>query len=143
MKNWFKNNIGDLILLLLFVIMCACVLVIVLTTENTKLKLQILEERIENTEGYYDDLIEMLEEIHYLEIDNAIYEEKIKWLENDYNKTLMGLDYDFVKQMYDDFVDFSELAFRFEGSVPDFEVYMLRHHNELYQQILLYQKLFG
>ena len=142
MKNWLKNNVESLSLLLIFISVCAstCALIVVLTTQNTKIKLQVLEERVRYTEGYYDDCIEMLEEIYRLEINNAVYEERIKWLEDNYNEKPVLLD---TKQMYVDLADFSELAFNFEGSEPEFQAYMLTYHNELYQRILLYQKLFG
>lgn len=138
MKNWLKKNIESLVVLLLVVSLC--ILGILLTRQYTKIKLQVLEERIRYTEGYYDDYIELLEEIYRLEIDNAVYEERIKWLEDNYNEKPVLLD---TKQMYVDLADFSELAFNFEGSEPEFQAYMLTYHNELYQRILLYQKLFG
>lgn len=116
---------------------------VVKVNNGLKEEIEYLESRIElyeNNEEWFDDYIDMIEEIYEREVEINVLEERIYWL----NKYKENSDFDktYADQMFSDFEVVIEAMFDYikvNGNLDNFEEYFLSNHNEVYNRINGYQ----
>jgi len=106
--------------------------------ENQKLKDEIQELNREIGEyqvmdSFWEDYIDLLDEIYEGKINEAVLEERIYWLES--NDVYEG---DYVQQMYDTFEDLIEVMIEYYETTAQevsLEAYVARNYPALYDRV--------
>ena len=106
--------------------------------ENQKLKDEIQElnreiGKYQVMDGFWEDYIDLLEEIYEGKINKAVLEERIYWLES--NNLSEG---DYVQQMYDTFEDLIEVMIEYYETTAQevsLEFYVAQNYPALYDRV--------
>ena len=155
MKVWRMRNkmkkivLGDVIVLtvvVLFVIAFGLI-----SQENVRLKQERQELKDEIQElnreigelqsdlAWMDDYLDLIEEIYEGKINEAVLEERIKWLENE--KTPKYVYDDYVNQILVDFDDVMEITIHYYENTDqavDLVTYIEINYPTLYKRLLSY-----
>lgn len=145
MNKTIKNNDNiDNTISAIFVLIAMVIFVIIAFTIAIKRNV-VLQERIEEqdiiiaqyetNEDWYNDMFELYDDYYELEIDKAVLEERIKWL----NEKVA--DYELpASQMYEDFMQLFDLRDTYTGT--NFDAWVEITNPELYERITTYNNMF-
>lgn len=128
-----SDLIGQIIIASLTIIFVIIALIVVnkLDKENQQLREAVAE--YQTSEDWFDDYLDIIGELYEQGIDNAVLEERIKWLER--------TEVINPQQMYDDFDILFEEFDSYTGT--DFHTYFENKRPEVYARIEQYDELFG
>jgi hypothetical protein len=150
MKEMNKKVQGLVEWIISFVVFLLAILLIVFVAKyvevakiNEELYQDNLDLEFENAEAeitmeWMDEYIELLDDIYRGKMNEAVLEERIKWLET--QDALF--DYDYAKQMFEDFVITLEAAEDFGAVNNDFITYFEEHYPNVWERMLQYDDLF-
>ena len=138
-----KITLGDVIIstvIVLFIIVFG-----LLSQHNVRLKQerQELKDEIQELnreigeyqamDSFWEDYMDLLDEIYQGKINEAVLEERIYWL--DYNN---GYEEDYVQQMYDTFEDLIEVMIEYYETTTQevsLETYVAQNYPSLYDRV--------
>lgn len=152
MKEMNKKVQGLVEWLISFVVFLLAILLIVCVAKyvevakiNEELYQDNLDLEFENVEWeitmeWMDDYVDLLDDIYRGKINEAVLEERIKWLEKEIENS--QFDYDYAKQMFEDFVITIEAAEDFGAVNNDFITYFEEHYPNVWERMLQYDDLF-
>ncbi len=93
-------------------------------------------------ESFWEDYIDLIADIYEGKINEAVLEERVKWLENSKNGNLSSDIYDdYVYQLLEDFDDAIEIIIHYyenTDQVVDLETYIATNYPALYVRLLNY-----
>jgi len=138
MNKTRKNNdtVFVVIAMVIFVtIAFACAIIKNISLQERIEAQDIIIAQHEKSEDLYEETFELYEEYFELEIDKALLEERIKWLESQ-----NIIDYQFATQMYEDFMQLYILHDSYGGN--NFEAWVEITNPELYERITIYEYMF-
>jgi hypothetical protein len=150
MKEMNKKVQGLVEWIISFVVFLLAILLIVFVAKyvevakiNEELYQDNLDLEFENAEAeitmeWMDEYIELLDDIYRGKMNEAVLEERIKWLETQDSL----FDYDYAKQMFEDFVITIEAAEDFGAVNNDFITYFEEHYPNVWERMLQYDDLF-
>lgn len=115
--------------------------------ENNQLKQKVdyLNQEIglyENNEEWFEDYIELIEEIYEGKINEAVLEERIYWLEKD---NINYYDAEFVETLMDDVETFTEYLISYvklNGTDNGFEAWLIKNDKPLYDKMMYYDDIY-
>lgn len=128
-----KDFVGEIIILLLSIILVIITVISVNKVEKENIELREAVAEYQVSEDWFDDYLDVMEAIYESKMNEAVLEERIKWLER--TETINP------QQMYDDFeLVIGELD---AYSGVDFSFYFENKYPEVYARIEQYDELFG
>lgn len=94
-------------------------------------------------ESFWEDYIDLIEDIYEGKINEAVLEERVKWLEN--AKNINYYDTEFVETLMNDVETFTEYVISYvklNGSDNGFEEWLIKNDKHLYDKMMYYDDIY-